>query len=118
MGKGERIAIRCTENERMMIEAKAAQAGLSLSEYLRRAALGRRITVKTDVRLIGELRRLGGMLKHLYPKKANWTVQEKRAYWTLYTQIQDVVSQIQEERNESSGRPDLSSIPQSSLRGP
>ncbi|WP_338019894.1 plasmid mobilization protein MobA [Rahnella ecdela] len=39
---------------------------MSVGEYLRRCALGRRITAKTDTKLIMELQRLGGLQKHLF----------------------------------------------------
>ena len=45
---------------------QAAIAGLSVSEYMRRLFFGGRpIVARTDSQMIRELRRMGGLLKHL-----------------------------------------------------
>ena len=41
-------------------------SGLSISEYLRRRAYNIRIVAKSDINVLKELRRLGGLIKHLY----------------------------------------------------
>lgn len=60
------VRCRCTEDEYSAINKKALSAGLTTSEYLRRTALGRRIMIRTDIRMMNELKRLGGLQKHLY----------------------------------------------------
>lgn len=90
-----RIEFRCGEIERQAIREKAALAELTLSDYLRRVALGRVIPSATDRETAGELRRLGGMLKHLYPKEANWTAEEKRRYWAGHEQLLALARSIQ-----------------------
>ena len=42
-GKDERIDVRVATTDKRAIEAKAKRAGLSVGEYMRRAALGRTI---------------------------------------------------------------------------
>ena len=59
-------SIRCFPEEKLEILESAQAAGLSVGEYLRRCALGRRITPKTDTKLMMELQRLGGLQKHLF----------------------------------------------------
>ena len=66
---GARFACRRTlrlsakENERLVRQAD--EAGISVSEYIRRLCFGGRpIMSRTDSQTIRELRRLGGMLKH------------------------------------------------------
>jgi len=54
--KDERIDVRVAATEKRAIEAKAKQAGLTVGEYMRRAALGRTIVE----RIPPELRRLLG----------------------------------------------------------
>ena len=61
-----RINIRVTEYELKEIKEDAEETGLSLSEYGRRRLLGLRVDSKVDVRVVGELRRLGGLIKHLH----------------------------------------------------
>jgi hypothetical protein len=42
--KSEMIRFLCTQEERAQIEARATAAGLTMSEYLRRSALGENLT--------------------------------------------------------------------------
>ncbi|WP_050751083.1 plasmid mobilization protein [Acidiphilium cryptum] len=60
--------VRLTPTERAELEAAAETAGITLSEYIRRRALGRRVVARralTDIQTLNELRRLGGLVKHL-----------------------------------------------------
>ena len=62
---------RCTLEERAAIQAKAAQAGLTLSEYQRQACLETAVLAKeplADVRLIRELNAIGVNLNQLTRK--------------------------------------------------
>ena len=61
-----RIYARLTEREYADASEQADAAALSLSEYLRRRLFGRRVVPKTDLRVLAELRRLGGLLKHIH----------------------------------------------------
>lgn len=60
-----RINLRVTEQELSDLKQQAEIAGLSVSEYVRRRALGRRVvgSSKTDIHVLSELRKLGGLLK-------------------------------------------------------
>lgn len=62
-GVTERIYIRATDHEKTEIEVLAGKAGLTISEYLRRAGLHRRIHSKIDDKALGELARYGGLQK-------------------------------------------------------
>lgn len=60
--------IRVTSAERAAVEAKAAQAGLPLVEFCRRAILSRRVTPRqsaTDERALVELNRAGVNLNQI-----------------------------------------------------
>ena len=60
-----RRTVRMTAEEEERLREQAANAGLSVSEYVRRLMFGGRpITARTDTQTIRELRRLGGLLKH------------------------------------------------------
>jgi len=61
-----RIDFRVTLEERQEIQEQAEASGLSVSEYVRRRALGRRVDSVTDVKMISELRRQGGLLKKIF----------------------------------------------------
>lgn len=61
-----RIDIRVTREERQEIQEQAGVSGLSVSEYVRRRTLGRRVSSVMDVRILSELRRQGGLLKKIF----------------------------------------------------
>jgi hypothetical protein len=61
-----RRTLRLTLEEDARIERQAESAGISVSEYMRRLFFGGRpIVARTDTAMIGELRRMGGLMKHL-----------------------------------------------------
>lgn len=82
------IQLRCTEAEAEAIKNKALAAGISTSELLRRSALNRRIMVRTDIRMMNELKRLGGLQKHLYSQMHETMTTE------LSRQFSDVLTGI------------------------
>lgn len=62
----ERILLRVTPAERAAIVARAQEAGLSVSQYLRARGVGERVRSIADQQTINELRRLGGLLKKVH----------------------------------------------------
>jgi hypothetical protein len=60
-----RIEVRITEEEKAIIRDQANRASLTMSEYIRRTALNRRILSTMDQKAAGELARLGGLQKYL-----------------------------------------------------
>ena len=81
---------RCTRAEIDAINAHAAQAGMRPGVFVRDLALSGgklRIVSRVDESAVFELRRLGAMLKSLYPKDANWTNEEKRHYWSAMKSV-------------------------------
>ena len=74
-----RIDFRVTVEERRKLQEEAEASGLSVSEYVRRRALGRRVDSVTDVKMISELRRQGGLLKKIYSESGG-IYSEKTAF--------------------------------------
>ncbi|MCG4253577.1 MobB mobilization protein [Acetobacter senegalensis] len=60
------VNVRLTTDEKKHLKEDADLAGVSVSELVRRRYFGRPIVAHTDIAMIRELRRLGGLLKHLY----------------------------------------------------
>jgi hypothetical protein len=61
-----RRTLRLSEYEDARLVDQADVAGLSVSEYMRWLFFGGRpIIARTDAQMIRELRRMGGLLKHL-----------------------------------------------------
>lgn len=61
-----RIGVRVTLAEKARLREDAAWANLSVSELVRRRYFGRPIIARADQAMARELRRLGGLLKHVY----------------------------------------------------
>ena len=59
-----RFTMRLTPEEKMRLDERADITGLSASEYIRRRIFGGTIVAYTDLKIVGELRRIGGLLKH------------------------------------------------------
>lgn len=57
------VRIRLTGDEEQAIRAKASAAGLSVSAFVRAAALGRKVPPAALVAGVANLGRLGGLLK-------------------------------------------------------
>jgi hypothetical protein len=72
-------SVRFTDAEHAHVKAQAAAAGLSLSEYLRRRALGHVVVSRETLNLINELRRQGGLIKHSLAQLDGASRDEARA---------------------------------------
>src|SRR3954470_5091500 len=64
------VNVRLTTAEKACVLEDAAIAGLTISAISRRRMLGRRVVANVDAAMIRELRRLGGLLKHLHVESA------------------------------------------------
>ena len=59
-------AIRCFEEEEALVREKAHDSGMSIGQFMLAAALKRQTRSRIDAHIINELRRLGGLQKHLF----------------------------------------------------
>ena len=75
------IKVRVSKSEREAFANRARELSTTSSDLIRQAAFGELTVRSLDSDAAFELRRIGAMLKHLYPKQANWTNEEKRRYW-------------------------------------
>jgi len=76
--------VRWTVDEYAEIVERAKEVDMTVSSYIRHAALQKEIVPRVDLLWIGELRRIGGLLRHRYPQvkaSPNWIAQEKQKYW-------------------------------------
>ena len=60
------VNIRLTQAEKAKLAEDADLAALSMSELVRRRFFGRPIIASADMVMIKELRRLGGLIKHIH----------------------------------------------------
>lgn len=64
--KTTRLVCRLTEADKAWLQGKAEDCGLSVSEYVLRAALGRQTRTRHDVHVINELRAINATLREIY----------------------------------------------------
>ena len=62
------IILRILPEEKTAISGEAGKAGLTVSEYIRCRVLGKPVKSRMSEKVINELRRLGGLQKHLATK--------------------------------------------------
>jgi hypothetical protein len=60
------VKVRLAGAEKQRLREDAELAGLTMSEFLRRRAFGRPVIAAADRVAINELRRIGGLLKHVH----------------------------------------------------
>lgn len=65
-GLDEHLRLRLLVSEKQRLAEDAENAGLSMSELVRRRYFGRPIVTRSDKAVIRELRRQGGLLKHIH----------------------------------------------------
>ena len=68
MSRDKRITIRLEGVEFDRVREQVLASGLSIAEYSRRRILGYSIVSKMDLLMLNELRRVGGLVKHVYKK--------------------------------------------------
>jgi hypothetical protein len=87
-GLTERLDVRVAPAEKAQLREIAAAAGMPVAELVRARALGRPIVSCTDATTIRELRRLGGLLKHVHVEsKGAYSTDTARAIATLRAAI-------------------------------
>ncbi|MCC7005962.1 MAG: NTP pyrophosphohydrolase [Ottowia sp.] len=85
--------IRCYEQEELLVREKAMDCGLSIGQFLLTAALGRRTRSKVDAHILNELRRLGGLQKHLFNEGKGILSKE---YASILVEIRAAIARIGE----------------------
>ena len=63
---GALMKLRLTSAEKRRLQDEAELAGVTMSEYARRRVFQRPLVASADRVMINELRRLGGLLKHIH----------------------------------------------------
>ena len=94
------VKIRCTRSEFMKLKDMAKDAGMTQSELMRRWINGKRVVAMTDFRLIAELRRQGGLMKHLAFEGMSQRKMEKSLGEVLYGMGQQILNQAKEIRDD------------------
>lgn len=80
------LRLRCTPDDAAQIRGRAIDSGLTVSSFLRAAALGRKTRSTVDSQTINELRRLGGLLKDQFNRSGGQYSAESAATLREITQ--------------------------------
>jgi hypothetical protein len=76
--KGERLTVRFRPGELNELSEQADMSGLSVSELVRRRAMKIHVVSAVDMKMLSELRRIGGLLKHFF-NETNGLYRQKTA---------------------------------------
>ena len=90
------IILRILPEEKEAVAAEAGKAGLTVSEYIRRRALGRPVKSRMTEKVINELRRLGGLQKHLATKYQH----KKDAIDEVLVEIKNAILRLDQNEEE------------------
>jgi hypothetical protein len=97
-----RISIRFTKTEYAHVKSEAKLSGLTVVAYVRKRIFGARIASKADLAVLAELRRLGGLLKHVH--------NETRGAYSAFTAqaIRDLSAYVRAltEKHQNNSRPE------------
>lgn len=84
------LKLRLRHEEKEKFAETADIAGMTLSEFIRKSATGIQVVAETDLVMLRELRRIGGLLKHVhvssggaYSQQTAAALQELRAYFRM-----------------------------------
>lgn len=91
------LKLRCLPEEANLIKEKAIDSGVSISELLRCAALRRKTRSTIDSQIINELRRLGGLQKHLFTEGGGHQTGGKFSteYLEILAEIKNAILRIE-----------------------
>ena len=85
------LKLRVSLDEAERFNARAAALGVSVSQLIRDTALHGAVYVTIERAQAGyEFRRLGAMLKHLYPARdIRWTAEDRKKWWVMINELRE-----------------------------
>ncbi|WP_185744048.1 plasmid mobilization protein MobA [Stutzerimonas stutzeri] len=83
--------VRCFEEEELLVREKAHDCGMSIGQFMLAAALQRQTRSRIDAHIINELRRLGGLQKHLFSQGGGTLSRE---YANVLVEITEAIKRI------------------------
>lgn len=82
--KDIRLTARFTRMEAKELLSQSELCGMSISEFIRKNVLGKQIVPVTDLKMLSELRQIGGLLKHFFNKTGG--LYQQKTY-TILTEL-------------------------------
>ncbi|CAJ4308040.1 ribbon-helix-helix, copG family protein [Burkholderia pseudomallei] len=74
-----------------MVRERARDCGMSVGQFVLAAALGRRTRTKIEAHILNELRRLGGLQKHLFNEGGGMLSKE---YAAILVELREAIARI------------------------
>jgi hypothetical protein len=97
--KSNRVTVRFEDEEFRLLLENADVSGLSLAAYIRARCRGRRIAAKADLKNLSELRRLGGLLKHIHNEtKGMYSEHTAKAVSDISTYVRKMSRELDKRR--------------------
>lgn len=98
----QRVTIRLTKTEKAQLIEEADLAGLTTAELIRRRYFGKPIIAATDAATIRELRRTGGLLKHIFNNSEKYDRVVGTEIITTLNEVKECIKRIvNRDRQES-----------------
>ena len=94
------LRVRVTPEEKARLQEDADLAGLSVSELVRRRYFGKPIVASTNRAMIRELRRIGGLLKHIHNQSDGVYSQETAQ---ALVAVKTYIEQLSRDRQKGEG---------------
>ena len=95
------MLIRLSTDERTIIKERAASCAVTVSEYVRRCALERPLTARIDIEALAELRRQGGLIKHLASGDSSHAYEYRVALNLIHEAIRKLVCDSKSSKKKS-----------------
>lgn len=86
-----RLNLRLPQSELAIIKENASMAGISMSEMVRARYFGKKVVANTDLAMIRELRRTGGLLKSVHTESHGAYSKDTAA---LLGQLGDLIDKL------------------------
>jgi hypothetical protein len=90
----QRITIRLSQTEKNLLIEDAELAGLTTAELIRRRYFGKPIITATDRATIRELRRVGGLLKHIFNQSDSNNQKVGTEILTTLNELKECIKRI------------------------
>ena len=100
------LKLRVSYDEAQRFNERAAALGVSVSQLIRDTALHGAVYVTLEKSQAGyEFRRLGAMLKHLYPARdIRWTAEDRKKWWALIHELRERADTLEATASGGKGR--------------
>lgn len=92
------VTLRLTDREKELLREEADVAGIGMSELVRSRYFGREIKARVDLKMIRELIKITGLLKHIHTSSGGAYSQQTSEQ---LKQVKQYIEQLQKASSES-----------------